>query len=173
MPILFLSPSQTQPNFLLICFIEKHNDAPGHAFTKNNAFLRKLDRLKHTNGKLEMELCGCCSRTGFLTFQALSLQAAALPGVVVIQGQDPAPGLVEPHVTGHQCSLSRTLQVPALQHIDVPAPLGGGWGKEQPTRSEHRKESVCKSETHKGLVTSLVLNCRTPDDCVRVLVKDK
>lgn len=90
-----------------------------------------------------MEFCGCSSRTGFLTFQALSSQAVAVPGVVVTLGQEPALGLVGPHATGYGSSLSRSpCRIPALQLINIPAPRRGVWGKEQPTRAETRKESV-------------------------------
>lgn len=40
-------------------------------------------------------------KPSLVSFQPLSPQAVALPGVVVIQGQDPALGLVGPHATGH------------------------------------------------------------------------
>ncbi|KAK4818014.1 hypothetical protein QYF61_004127 [Mycteria americana] len=61
-------------------------------------------------------------------FQALLPKPVALHGVVVIEGQDPAFGLVEPHTTGLSPSIQPVqipLQsLPTLKQIDTPAQLG-------------------------------------------------
>lgn len=125
--------------------------ALSHIVTKKDTFLGKLDRLKHTNRGLEMEFCGCCSRT---LFQPLCSQAVALPGIVVIQGQDPALGLVDSHATGHESSLSRSLWrefLPSSTGTFQPHPMVFG-GKSSPLEQSPGKRMCEKVKHRKGFL---------------------
>ncbi|KAJ7412075.1 integral membrane protein dgcr2 idd [Pitangus sulphuratus] len=62
-------------------------------------------------------------------FQPLCPKPAALPQVVVIQGQDPELGLNETHTTGPSPLIQPVLiplqNCPTLQKINIPAQIGG------------------------------------------------
>lgn len=168
MPILFISSSQTEPIFLLICFTEKHDDAP-----IDPTYSPKVTHFWES-------LIDLSTQTGVWRWSSM----AAVPGLVLhfpatfLTGCSFAWSYCDPRVgpnpwpcwpSCHWPSIEPVQipvqRVPALQHTDIPAPLGVFWGKISPLEQSPGRR-MCESETYKGLVTSLVLYCKIPDDSV-------